>query len=440
MKTAYDSIPHYALGLVLELLAAPLNDNSTMFNGNIMKHKLLPTMIGTILAGGMGAAQADVTVFGHLDTAIVNHDTDPGFVNTAKFINPGNATSHVAGSSLSDNTDDTNFRCTTCSIGFKGSEDLGNGLKAIFYLDFQYDIFSRQTSSLLDRDQWLGLAGNFGQVRWGTISTPYKSHGAMIDPLYRTAAQGRDLGLQSQLHSNAGEDGQGRADHTVRWDSPSWNGFKVAAYYTLDSNERDGSGIVAGVCTAPANNPKCEEDDDAYGIGAQYTNGGILVFADYVTNGSVDLNNPNGDLSAWKVGGKYTINNFAVMGQYESIEPQFDLLPIAGILGSGNQEQDQWHLAGTWTMGNNMVYAGYGATDYSDILNTTPADDMDQTAYTIAGTHSLRKRTMIYAAYNHMEQDNDAAINAAVSAVQATPKIVSDPEQDVFAIGMKHKF
>jgi predicted porin len=56
----------------------------------------------------------------------------------------------------------------------------------------------------------------------------------MIDPLYRTAAQGRALGLQSQLHSNAGEDGQGRADHTVRWDSPSWNGFKVAAYYTLD--------------------------------------------------------------------------------------------------------------------------------------------------------------------------------------------------------------
>jgi len=105
-----------------------------------MKHKLLPTMIGAVLAGGMGAAQADITVFGHIDTAIVSHDTDQGFVNTGKFLNPGNIVGNVAGSSLSDNYDDTNFVCTTCSIGFKGSEDLGNGLKAIFYLDFQYDM------------------------------------------------------------------------------------------------------------------------------------------------------------------------------------------------------------------------------------------------------------------------------------------------------------
>jgi predicted porin len=410
-------------------------------------------MIGAVLAGGMGAAQADITVFGHIDTAVVSHDTDVGFVNTAKtpnvkFLSPGfpvDYPSGVHGISISDNLDDTNFKCTTCSIGFKGSEDLGNGLKVIFYLDFQYDIFSRQTSSLLDRDQWLGLAGNFGQVRWGTISTPYKSHGAMIDPLYRTAAQGRDLGLQSFMHGNAGEDGQGRAEHTVRWDSPDWNGFKVAAYYTLDSDERDGNydfGLGIG-CIPTSQNLKCEEDDDAYGIGGQYTNGGILVFADYVTNNSDDYDNPYGDLTAWKVGGKYTINNFAVMGQYESIEPQFDLsvLPVPGG-PDAKQEVDWWHIAGTYTMGNNMIYAGYGATDYSDIYNSVPADDMDQTAYTIAGTHNLSKRTMIYAAYNHMEQDNDTVLDGVLTGVVALGHggIVKDPEQDVFAIGMKHKF
>jgi predicted porin len=400
-----------------------------------MKHKLLPTMIGAVLAGGMGAAQADITVFGHLDTSIVAHDTDSGFVNTATFISPVNVLGNIADSAF-DNTDDTNFVCTTCSIGFKGSEDLGNGLKAIFYLDFQFDMFSRDVSSLTDRDQWLGLAGNFGQVRWGTISTPYKSHGAMIDPLYRTAAQGRTSGLQSQLHSGAGEDGQGRADHTVRWDSPSWNGFKVAAYYTLDSTEKDGNPI-------PLDNPLGEEDDDAYGIGGQYTNGGILVFADYVTNNSDDSDNFNGDLTAWKVGGKYTINNFAVMGQYESIEPQYNINAFGvfpGNLGSGKQTQDQWHLAGTWTSGNNMVYAGYGATDYGDIANSLPSDDMDQTAFTIAGTHNLSKRTMIYAAYNHMEQEPDTGLEVLISGAVLKPGLIGDPERDLFALGMKHKF
>ena len=118
------------------------------------------------------------------------------------------------------------------------------------------------------------------------------------------------------------------------------------------------------------------------------------------------------------------------------------VLATPPIIGSGNQEQDQWHIAGTWTSGNNMVYAGYGATDYSDILNTTPADGMDQTAYTIAGTHSLSKRTMVYVAYNHMEQEGDAILNLALTGAQngLEPKIVSDPEQDVFAVGMKHKF
>ena len=164
-------------------------------------------------------------------------------------------------------SDDINMNCTTCSIGFKGSEDLGNGLKAIFKLDFQYDTINRNSNgSITDRDQWLGLAGNFGQVRVGTISTSYKSHGAMLDPGYRTVAQMRDWGIQSILQSGAGEEGQGRATNTARYDSPDWNGLKVIAHYTLDSdNGADG------------------EDDNPYGGGIQYTNGGILVFADYLT-------------------------------------------------------------------------------------------------------------------------------------------------------------
>ena len=39
-----------------------------------------------------------------------------------------------------------------------------------------------EQSGVSDRDQFVGLAGDFGKVRFGTISTSYKSHGAMIDP------------------------------------------------------------------------------------------------------------------------------------------------------------------------------------------------------------------------------------------------------------------
>ena len=403
-----------------------------------MIKKILPTMIGAALTVGMTAAAADVTVFGHIDTAIVSADADKGLVNTTGIMNTNSTWTGRR------DVDDTNFQCTTCSIGFKGSEDLGNGLKAIFKLDFQYDTINRNANgSITDRDQWLGLAGVFGSVKVGTISTPYKSHGAMIDPLYRTAAQGRTVGLQSFLHNGAGENGQGRADNTARWDSPSWNGLKASAYYTLDSSKtaNQPDGVQLG------------EDDDGYGGGISYKNGGILVFADYVTNNSdkpkakLSVPGPNnidgnyyGDLSAWKVGGKYTFNNFAVMGQYEDIDQD---------LGN-SQEAQVWQVSGSYTMGNNLIYAGYGASDFQNIEAGAASaalgapfvldGDSEQTSYTIAGVHNLSKRTSIYAAYFHIEQDNDSILDLENTLTITGGSADSDPEADVFALGMKHKF
>ena len=100
-----------------------------------MKLKPLVTIAGLIMAAAMSVTQADVTLFGHIDTSIDAIDQDGG-------------------------SDDINFNCTTCSIGFKGKEDLGNGLAAIFKLDWQYDTINRNgadySGSFTDRDQWLG--------------------------------------------------------------------------------------------------------------------------------------------------------------------------------------------------------------------------------------------------------------------------------------------
>jgi predicted porin len=367
-----------------------------------MTKKLLPAMIGVALAGSMSVVAADVTVFGHIDTSIVNYDIDQDPAANAGI----------------NNISDTNFVCTTCSIGFKGSEDLGNGLKAIFKLDFQYDTTVRNdgdgsgadgdnnNSGLLDRDQWVGLAGGFGQVRIGTISTVYKSHGAMIDPLYRTVGQGRDVGLQSEFHSGAGEELQGRATNTLRWDSANYNGFKVGFHYTLDSNELDGGG----------------EDNDPYGIGGSYENGGILVFADYMDNNG-DATIANEDVSAWKVGGKYTMNDFAVMGQYE--DGSFD----DGTAG-GDGDATVWHIGGSYTMGNNLLYVAYGQGN-ADF----PGFDQDYDVYSVAGVHSMSKRTSVYAEYSAVDCDADISDSPCEGVDPANGGDLS-----AFALGVKHKF
>ena len=387
-----------------------------------MNKKLLPTMVGVILAGGVSMVQADIILFGHIDTSIDATDQDGG-------------------------EDDINLNCTTCSIGFKGSEDLGNGLKAIFSLDFQYDTIKRnpkkrkvfaqttkttgpstgftqttasvnvtETSSITDRDQWLGLAGGFCQVRIGTISTGYKSHGAMIDPLYRTALQGRDRGLQSRFHSGAGEDGQGRAESTVRWDSPNWNGLQVVAHYTLDTDQND------GVFTPT--NLKGEEDDDGYGLGASYQNGGFLVFADYLTNNGDKVDNPFGDVNAWKVGGKYSMGMFGVMGQYEDSNSD-DGTPL------GDVDTTVWHFGASATLGNTMAYFAYGQGEF----DVSGGGTDDYTSWTLALMHSLSKRTMLYTGFSEVDCDEQVS-GTVCNDVHST----SGGEDDKFSLGMKHKF
>jgi len=367
-----------------------------------MKDKYIPTLLGIILAGGISmVAQADVTVFGHIDESVEFFDQDGG-------------------------SDDSVFVCTTCSIGFKGKEDLGNGMKAIFKLDWQYDINSRNKgvsskevaagagdaadvngdgdkvsnsgkNGLFDRDQWLGLGGNFGELRVGTISTVYKSHGAKIDPIYRTALQQRDRGLQSNMHTGAGEEGQGRATNTARYDSPSWNGLKLAATFTLDSADTI-------------------EDDNPYGAGVSYENAGILLFADYLTTDT------GKDDDAYKFGGKYTMNNLAFMAQYE-VDGGLITSKAPGTSGDG---ADTWFVGGTFTLGNSMIYGGYGQGDGGDALS-------DYNAFELVGTHSMSKRTKVYAGYSNIDcDDQDTNVCSSVG-----PKAGEDEQWN---FGMKHTF
>jgi len=394
-----------------------------------MIKKLLPTMIGAAIVGGMTPAVADVTVFGHIDTSI----------------------------NYVDQYDDTtNLESNTSSIGFKGSEDLGNGLKAIFKIDFQYDTTERQTSkassksskqkvvtstrttktvsgtppvtttwvtaidtttvtnvnsvsddsSITDRDQWLGLAGNFGQIRFGTISTVYKSHGAMVDPYYRTAQQQRGRGIQSTLHKGAGENGEGRAEDTIRYDSPNWNGLQVGATYTFQTETQlDNSST-----------------DSPYGAGIQYKNGPFLVFADYITSDA------GGDDSAYKVGGKYDLGMFSFLAQYEVDDGLISALGANQTGGKGDGA-DTWMLGATAKLGNAMASFTYGQAEDGGSGSIAS----EYWVWQLMASYNFSKRTMVYGGFS--EIDCDSSDNNVCSKVKS-----NGGEDDKLSFGMKHKF
>ncbi len=225
------------------------------------------------LAVGTTAAYGEVAVFGHGDT---NHSGLTGWTGQSA---------------------DSSTECTNCTFGVGGGNDLGNGLKAIYRMEWGYD--GEKSAS---RDRWLGISGNFGELKLGTLSTRYKSEGVIPDPIYR-ASSVNETGVPS-----------------------------VQAGYKADADE---------------------SVDKTDGVGLSYENAGVLIFADYISGKTAQ------DDTAYKVGAKYATDNFAVFGQYK-----IDTGVANSDIGANPGENtDIWFLGGSLTLGDTSIYAGYGKGD-----------------------------------------------------------------------------
>lgn len=354
-----------------------------------MDKKILSAAIIAAMAAPV-VAVADTTLYGQIDLSMDSVDMD----------NPGAGV----------NGDDINMNSNNSRIGVKGSEDLGNGLSAIYQLEYQVDPTGNDTNAgaiSTGRDQWLGLNGGFGKVRFGTMATLYKSTGSLVDPMWDTALQGRTNGLASNLHNDDGANGEGRATNTIGYDTPDFNGLSAGLTYSFD--DACGVGTTAAGCA----------DDDSYSLGAKYANGPAVVFADYITSDQGDSDD------AWKVGGSYQFGDIGVYGQYEGdggLISQMGSLGSPGTITAGNttEDADLWQLGASYTMGSAMLYAAYAQGDDN---NVTTDDDQAYDAWILAGKYSLSKRTMTYAGFTQVSEDCTGC-----------------GETDHFALGMRHSF
>lgn len=355
-----------------------------------MQKSILAIALGGLMASGTAFA-GNVTLSGQVDLSLDAVDID----------------------GLGD---DINMNSNQSEIALSGSEDLGNGLEAIFKLAFEVDPTGSSTGtgstqpiptgsgansgSLGGRDQYVGLKGGFGTLKFGAASTAYKATGAKIDPMYRSALQGRTGGLQSGLHAGKGDDGQGRMTDAVHYASPSFAGFMVMANYSFDADNTAVNG-------APVN------DDNAYSLGLHYNNAGLFAYIDYITSDA------GSDDYAYKVGGSYDFGSFAIYGQYEVDEGLISTMDFFGTAGATGK--DIWHLGGSFEIAGITLYGAYGQGDESDINGVGNNDDYD--AWTLAAKYGVSARTSVYAGFNQISFDAAGA-----------------GEIDQFSVGIRHKF
>jgi len=327
-----------------------------------------------VLAGmaASSAALADATTYGNVHLSLNAADND------------------IAGAS-----NNLTVSSNTSSLGFKGSEDLGDGMKAIYKVEFGVTIGPGPTTNpdannltggeaavggLTGRDQFVGLKGGFGTIKFGTMSSNYKQMGGKVDPLYRTPLEGRGfLKMQSNLHGGRGFN-RGRQTHTAQYVSPKMGGIEVVANTTFSGH-----------------------DDESSGIGVRWSNKAFLVYADYIQSvtatatGVITCTAPAcTSEGAMKLGGKFSADAFSVGLQYEAAE---DRTGADYIFASGQFNMNK----------NNAIILTAGQQSFK-------VSGADTTGLALAYNHKMSKMTNVYVGYGALSSD---ATNADASMFTA---------------------
>ena len=192
------------------------------------------------------AVSADATVYGKLRQTIDNVDKEQ----------------------VTTKEDEWQINSRGSRLGVKGSEDLGNGLKAVYKIELQLDLdgdeFASDDGAHRTRNTYAGLAGKFGTVILGTHDTPLKISTGALDYFDGTAAENDDG--WTEAHSDR------RAANTIAYISPSFSGLTVAGAIIPGEDSKGENDNPPAITGTEANGLT-----DAYSIAAMYNNAGIHI-------------------------------------------------------------------------------------------------------------------------------------------------------------------
>ena len=157
-------------------------------------------------------------------------------------------------------------------VGIVGSEELGNGLKAIFNLEYEANA---DNGRLADSDRfwsgqsWVGLNGGFGTVKLGRQDSPIKG-----------AIESGDVTGQSWYYSSDGLAGiVDKVDNSISYATPSMGGLTLAVAY------------ASGEAAAPAGNDRLNKLNDAYSVGLLGDWGSFRAGVGYQSIDGAKINN-----------------------------------------------------------------------------------------------------------------------------------------------------
>ena len=243
--------------------------------------------LAVLAASGAAMAQSSVTLYGVLDVGF-------GKVKGQKWgMNDGEGYRSTVATPDGFNS--------TSIIGFRGSEDLGGGLKANFNLQTGgLDLSSGATGLNFSREAWVGLEG----ASWGAIQFG-RSASVAAKVLGGYDFNGTSF---SSAHDRAGISavtwyGTSRRSSNIQYVTPNFGGFTLRAGYTAKGDQEHGAASVGLLPTAGAAKAQLA-------LGATFANGPFAISLLGETKSQADLRTAYAagvsyDLKVVKLGATY---------------------------------------------------------------------------------------------------------------------------------------
>lgn len=360
------------------------------------------------------------------------------------IVDEGLAYSHVDLDGAADATDSFSMNSGMQSgsrFGFKGTEDLGNGLTVGFVLEngFSADT-GADNDTFFDREASLFIQGGFGKLAFGKIGSINcgTSSWAQIGVLsaFGTSNWG---GYSNQIGSTASTGGV--MDNTIAYQTPTFAGFTVYAQYSMgdDGSKNEIKGGVENESSI----------DRYYAIGAKYSNGPLNAYiavdsvnyqswqnaATGVTNtgslGDVD------DSLTVTLGGNYDFGVAQVFfgAQYFDEVKTFGSLvtKVVDDKFAGKIKGYGLNLSANFPVAGGKIMAGLGFVDAeaADSQKAYDGDEFQRYVVSVGYDYPFSKRTDAYVVASYMQDSIDYK-DAMKSDV--------DPTAYTFVVGLRHKF
>ena len=394
-----------------------------------MKKTLAAVAVLGAFAGS--ALAADVQIYGIVDTGV-------GY-------------NHVDVDGLGDKQDIDKFemksgQASGSRFGFKGTEDLGNGLTVGFILeDGILSDTGVDDKVMFNRESSLFIEGGFGKFAMGRIGSLNNGQSSWAKVGMINAFGTSDWGgYSAQVGSIMATAGQW--DNMIAYQTPDFAGFKVYAQYSM-GNQVDGTDDNNKAAKYGDENESTS--DRYYALGVTYNNGPLAGYfaidsknyASVKTEGGDKVFKDVDDSLTVTLGGSY---DFEVVKVYLGAQ-YFDEVALSGFSGPLNAIKNGpafgmvkgygLSLTGDAPLAGGKLMFGVGYTDAEQ--SDSAEDDGDKYDFTryvvsVGYDYPFSKRTDVYAMASYMQDSfEDKSTTNGVDA---------DPSAYTFYVGLRHRF